>query len=424
MAGVGSEAYIRFNVVGPVLYHQHIRGSHIGGGRWVVITPDYDIYEELLEIGPDILDIRFSPAGGPVPVGINPNTVYGFGPLAAAARQQLIVEAGIYAQEILHAQGGGAVAPALGLPAPAAAVPGGVFGQALVQRALGAGAPAPAAVPGAAVALGLVGQAMGQSNSHHAWIATETRGDATVGDVIDLTGITHQLIEDRGVAVVSGISIGIRRILKADLDSKGDGISSLDSDCRVMPLRRDGADKRYYDYKATIDKLSKSDLSDWPILGPKTVVWLLMYMFNNGGSPIAFHHRWLELVRLDYSASGTAEHLLLCKVIELMVTYDGIRVSHIAAAELIARKIQMVHERWKHKLPNFNGVAGQQGGASNMEDDTHLLLGTSDTRGNVGVCPELQSWLGEQLSKEALATKERRKAREERALMAEPSKKK
>ena len=59
-----------------------------------------------------------------------------------------------------------------------------------------------------------------------------------------------------------------------------------------------------------------------------------------------------------------------------------------------------------------------------MEDDTHLLLGTSDTRGNVGVCPELQSWLGEQLSKEALATKERRKAREERALAAEPGKKK
>ena len=148
-----------------------------------------------------------------------------------------------------------------------------------------------------------------------------------------------------------------------------------------------------------------------------------MYMFNNGGSPIAFHHRWLELVRLDYSASGTAEHLLLCKVIELMVTYDGIRVSHIAASELIARKIQMVHERWRHKLPNFNGAAGQSG-ATIMDDDTHLLLGTSDTRGDVGVCPELQSWLGEQLSKEALATKERRKAREERALAAEPGKKK
>jgi hypothetical protein len=45
-----------------------------------------------------------------------------------------------------------------------------------------------------------------------------------------------------------------------------------------------------------------------------------------------------------------------------------------------------------------------------------LLLGTSETRGNIGVCPELAVWLGSELSKQALADKERRKAREERAL--------
>ena len=53
-----------------------------------------------------------------------------------------------------------------------------------------------------------------------------------------------------------------------------------------------------------------------------------------------------------------------------------------------------------------------------MEDDSYLLLGTSETRGNVGVSPELQRWLGDELSKEVLASKERRKAREERALPA------
>ena len=43
-------------------------------------------------------------------------------------------------------------------------------------------------------------------------------------------------------------------------------------------------------------------------------------------------------------------------------------------------------------------------------------MGTCETRGNLGVCPELQKWLGEELGREALANKERRKAREERAL--------
>ena len=35
-------------------------------------------------------------------------------------------------------------------------------------------------------------------------------------------------------------------------------------------------------------------------------------------------------------------------------------------------------------------------------------------------CPQLQIWLGDQLAKEAAASKERRKAREERALAAKP----
>ena len=51
-------------------------------------------------------------------------------------------------------------------------------------------------------------------------------------------------------------------------------------------------------------------------------------------------------------------------------------------------------------------------------------FGAFHTRGDAEFRPELQPWHGEQLSKEALATKERRKAREERALAAEPAKKK
>ena len=58
------------------------------------------------------------------------------------------------------------------------------------------------------------------------------------------------------------------------------------------------------------------------------------------------------------------------------------------------------------------------GGQASDFDESHLLLGTSETRGNLMVAPALQKWLGEQLAQEALAAKEKRKAREERALAA------
>ena len=95
-----------------------------------------------------------------------------------------------------------------------------------------------------------------------------------------------------------------------------------------------------------------------------------------------------------------------------MTTYDQVDVSKSAACELLARKCQIIHEKWRHKLQSLN----PNNNAAGIDDDSYLLLGTSETRGNLGVCPELSAWMGSGLSKQALADKERRKAREERAL--------
>ena len=58
-----------------------------------------------------------------------------------------------------------------------------------------------------------------------------------------------------------------------------------------------------------------------------------------------------------------------------------------------------------------------------LEDDSYLLLGTHESRGNVGMSPELLAFLGTELNKQAMVDKERRKAREERALQLTDKKK-
>ena len=78
---------------------------------------------------------------------------------------------------------------------------------------------------------------------------------------------------------------------------------------------------------------------------------------------------------------------------------------------LAPAKIQMIHERWKHKSPSLSTGNDAKG----HDDDSHLMLGTYETRGNVGISPLLTKWLGDELGKEASASKERRKSREERA---------
>ena len=116
---------------------------------------------------------------------------------------------------------------------------------------------------------------------------------------------------------------------------------------------------------------------------------------------------------MDYSAAGPSEHLGLCTLFEKALSFDMVDVSQLALCEVAARRIQMIHDRWKNKMPTL----GQS-----SEEDFHLLLGSSPTRNNIGMAPALIKWMGEELGKEAATSKERRKAREERALAAVPKK--
>jgi len=185
-------------------------------------------------------------------------------------------------------------------------------------------------------------------------------------------------------------------------------------DPRLFNLSLDSNDARFLDYRTAVESLLDVKLLSTAVRGPSTVPWLLKFWLNNGGIPTAAHSRFMTDCRLDYSASDTSTHQLIAKFFEVLITIDQVDPSTLSAAELLSRKVQMIHERWRHKLPNLGQTSGGQNSA---EDDSYLLLGTSETRANIGVCPELNVWLGEELSKEAATNKERRKAREERAAL-------
>jgi hypothetical protein len=195
------------------------------------------------------------------------------------------------------------------------------------------------------------------------------------------------------------------------LSIKAKEVEKTRVDTRVFPLAFNIYGARNLEFKDGVDMMVEWVPDDWPILGPMTVVWLLTFFYRNGGSAMAYHHRWMTEMRLEYSAGGTQEHMAWCKFFDLLISYDMIDACKLASAEIGARKIQMIHERWKHKSPNLATSSDPKG----HDDDTHLMFGTYETRGNVGISPLLQKWLGDELGKEASASKERRKAREERA---------
>ena len=97
------------------------------------------------------------------------------------------------------------------------------------------------------------------------------------------------------------------------------------------------------------------------------------------------------------------------KLLYLAVVIDQLDLPQLTWAELAARHEQMIE--LKHK-DRFVPKKERNNNTLDSFDDAYLYLGLSSTRGMLAVCPELEKFVGKQLSEEYMAIKERRKALE------------
>ncbi len=121
------------------------------------------------------------------------------------------------------------------------------------------------------------------------------------------------------------------------------------------------------------------------------------------------HARFIADGKLNHTDNGVAAHQVMMKLLYRGAVVDQLDLRQLAWAELAARHGQMVELKYKHK---FQPVPVKNPTTIDPFDDAHLYLGLPSTHGQLAVCPELERWVGKQLSEENMAIKERRKALE------------
>ena len=193
-------------------------------------------------------------------------------------------------------------------------------------------------------------------------------------------------------------------------EAGGPGAGDPEGDARTVAVCFDEAGQRFREYREGVRRCSEETWGDWPIRGPRTVVWLLRFFRDNGGSPVAYFSKFKAEGKLNATDPGIDEMERACRCLETMICYDQLNAGNIACAELLARSIQMVAEKYRERF-----VGDKEG-----SEERHLLMGTHAVRGNLPICPLLSDWLSDELRKEAAVMKERRKAREERQLLKPP----
>ena len=131
---------------------------------------------------------------------------------------------------------------------------------------------------------------------------------------------------------------------------------------------------------------------------------------------MAWHTKWRTEWGLDTKSDRCRHHEFFCRALETMVRYDQTNAPKLAAVELICRQVQHIEEQQCED----SAAAGtkKDGKADKVAADTEtsIFMGTRAARSGICVCPALTEWVAEQLRAEVAVAKERRQAREERAL--------
>ena len=180
---------------------------------------------------------------------------------------------------------------------------------------------------------------------------------------------------------------------------------------RVLSVKYDRNNLRFREFRDAVNCLESLEFTDWPVLGPRTVLWVVQFMVHRSNTPLGWHQEWKNLGRLSDSESLVLEHEMICRALEVGLCYDQLQVSALAAFEIIARQLQIVEDRLAYKFDND---------AQETAHDYHIMSGFKH-RAALCICPELRTYIATEHSKESAILKERRKAREERSL-AHPKK--
>ena len=370
MISEGDICFVNYGEVPPCI-HARLVGAHIQNDLFVIITPDYDVYEEQLSnLNPDFTAFHY---GGPglgaaVPAGLNRAHVYAFGAMSAIDYQRLMNQARLYAAGIRAGLGLSPVpnvAPAVPAPAP--------------------GAPAVPALPADPLV----------------WVALESRGNVRVGSVVVPAGqglpagavnLGDRAIVDAG----AGLLVALKQVPQSQ-------VGTMETrDLRVLPLRFDGQGQRRADFNEVVSQMSQDDMPGGKLQldGPPSALEVVRSMVLRGLTPVTDHEHWVRTHELAKGDRSVYEMEVITRVLEAFITVDQINIPNLKGCELLVRRWQLIREAHRLSPTNPDYSAAD------------VIMGWAYRKGD-GVEPTLARYVASELRDQASIAKEARKAREE-----------
>lgn len=382
----------------PVVWHTRVILAPTTADNYVVLTPDYDIYEEQLSMAnADLVDFHYGGADGHLDPRIPVGSVYAFAPMTPAELARFTQQGRAQANALRAAAGlpflpGVAAVPmgvgmAVAAPPPAPVPRAGVLGPAAPAPLPAAGAPDP-----------------GLAIVSTTWVALESKGAVNRGDILAVDPAPlphgHQALGDHALVPVGAEVIFAKKVPPME------AASYKLEDLRVFPVQFDLQGVRRRDFNSAVSLLDDSTPQGGglQLQGPPTALKFLKMLRDQNQTPTTFHEYWIRTGEIPKGDRSVYEHECLCRILESMLTIDQINVVALQSAELVIRRMMVIREA--HKVspssPDYSSA--------------DIMMGWQYRRSAQGVVTEMASYVATELKNEAAILKEARKAREEASL--------
>lgn len=358
----------------PQLHHTRIIMGHITGAEYMILTPDFDCYPEVLDAGanPDIVGCVVGPDDGSLPGALAGMRIYGFAAMTPAQLQAHLAQ-----------------------------------GRAEVVAELGRrGLPVPAA-PGAALA----------AAGAEVWVLAEFVEGRKVGEIVqppgnfvydgswglmpilDSAGNTRPtLIKKIATEDIGSFCDERIRLARSSESCAGEDRVASD-DVRTLEVRYGQSGERQRNFKETIQELQEVEFDDWP-LQPRTTLSYVKAVSGVAESCFAQHLAWINQSRIPEGDRAIHENEVLSRILDTALLYDALNISNLACMELVVRRKQLLAE-----AHSYNPMAPSYEGADHY-------MGTAYRPGGAIVTPELTEHVARKMQQESSILKERRKLTE------------
>ena len=128
-----------------------------------------------------------------------------------------------------------------------------------------------------------------------------------------------------------------------------------DGDIRTLAVEYDSSGRRRRDWRSAASAVKECSLPDWPMSGPRSVLWLSSFFVSL--SPSQWLKCHLQAEGWSPTDRSVQELCVIAEVLEMAAQYDQLNLGALACMERLCRRWQAVLEAHLHGPSQFDHAA-------------------------------------------------------------------